>query len=41
MKRDAEARQELQKVIDAPIDPEWAPEDRDFKKKAQERLATK
>jgi hypothetical protein len=41
MKRDADARQELQKVIDAPIDPEWAPEDRDFKKKAQERLAGK
>jgi hypothetical protein len=39
--RDAEARQELQKVLDAPIDPEWAPEDRDFKQKARERLALK
>jgi len=39
--RDAEARQELQKVLDAPIDPDWAPEDRDFKKKAQARLAAK
>jgi len=39
--RDADARQELQKVLDAPIDPEWAPEDRDFKKKAQERLKLK
>jgi hypothetical protein len=39
--KDAEARQELQKVIDAPLDPEWAPEDRDFKRKAQELLASK
>jgi tetratricopeptide (TPR) repeat protein len=35
MKRTAEARETLQKVIDAPIDPDWAPEDRDFKRKAQ------
>jgi tetratricopeptide (TPR) repeat protein len=34
-----EARAELQKVIDAPLDPEWAPEDRDFKQKARELLA--
>jgi len=39
--RDADARQELQKVLDAPIDPDWTPEDRDFKKKAQDRLAAK
>ena len=39
--KDAEARQQLQKVIDAPIDPEWAPEDRDFKKKAQDLVAGK
>lgn len=38
MKRTAEAREELQKVIDAPIDPDWAPEDRDFKRKAQALL---
>jgi tetratricopeptide (TPR) repeat protein len=38
MNRDAEARAELQKVIDAPIDPEWAAEDRDFKRKAQQLL---
>jgi tetratricopeptide (TPR) repeat protein len=33
-----EARELLQRVIDAPIDPDWAPEDRDFKRKAQEKL---
>jgi tetratricopeptide (TPR) repeat protein len=39
--RDAEARAELQKVIDAPIDPDWAPEDREFQAKARARLAAK
>ena len=39
MNRNADAREELRKVIAAPIDPEWAPEDRDFKQKARERLA--
>jgi hypothetical protein len=34
----AEARQLLQRVIDAPIEPEWAPEDRDFKRQAADRL---
>ena len=38
MKRTDEARATLQKVIDAPIDPDWAPEDRDFKRKAQALL---
>ena len=38
MNRDAEARKELQAVIDAPIDPEWAPEDRDFNIMARARL---
>ncbi len=33
-----EARAELQKVLDAPLDPEWAPEDRDFKRKAAAAL---
>ena len=33
--RKADARAELQKVLDAPLDPEWAPEDRDFKEKAR------
>jgi uncharacterized membrane protein len=30
-----EGRATLQKVLDAPLDPEWAPEDREFKQKAQ------
>jgi len=30
-----EARAEVQRVLDAPIDPEWAPEDREFKDKAR------
>lgn len=38
MKRTAEGRAELQKVIDAPIDPDWAAEDRNFKRKAQALL---
>jgi tetratricopeptide (TPR) repeat protein len=37
--RKDDARAELQKVIDAPLDPEWAPEDRDFKQLAQQLLA--
>ena len=36
--RDAEARAELQRVLDAPIAPDWAPEDREFKAKAKARL---
>lgn len=39
--RDAEARAELQKVLDAPIDPDWAPEDREWKEKARARLNAK
>jgi hypothetical protein len=39
MDRDAEARGELKKLLDAPIDPEWAPEDREFKDKARALLA--
>ena len=35
-----EARAMLQRVIDGPLDPDWTPEDRDFKKKAAARLAT-
>jgi tetratricopeptide (TPR) repeat protein len=30
-----DARAELQRVLDAPLDPEWTPEDRDFKGKAK------
>ena len=33
-----EARAEFQKVIDVPLDPQWAPEDRDFKAKAAAAL---
>jgi len=36
--RDAEARAELQQVLDAPIAPGWEPEDREFKAKAMQRL---
>jgi hypothetical protein len=40
--RDAEARAELQRVLDAPTDPDWGAEDREFKAKARARLeATK
>jgi tetratricopeptide (TPR) repeat protein len=38
MDRDAEAKQELQRVIEAPLDPNWAPEDRVFKEQARQRL---
>jgi tetratricopeptide (TPR) repeat protein len=37
--RDAEAIQELQKVLDAPFHPDFEPEDREYKKKAAELLA--
>jgi hypothetical protein len=37
--RKEEGRAELQKVIDAPLDPEWGPEDREWKSKARQRLA--
>jgi tetratricopeptide (TPR) repeat protein len=39
MDRDAEAIEELKKVIAAPVDPNWSPEDREFKQKAQQLLA--
>jgi len=35
-----DARAELQKVLDAPVDPDWAPEDREFKEKARKLLPT-
>jgi tetratricopeptide (TPR) repeat protein len=35
-----DARAELQKVLDAPLDPDWGPEDRDYKQKAQRLLLT-
>jgi hypothetical protein len=34
----ADGRAMLQSVIDAPLDPDWAPEDRTFKQKAAARL---
>ena len=36
--RKTEARAELQKVLDATVDPEWKPEDEDFKGKARALL---
>ena len=36
--RKDEARQECQAAIDAPIDPNWAPEDRRFKEQAKQLL---
>jgi tetratricopeptide (TPR) repeat protein len=38
--RKADARAELQKVLDAPLDPDWTPEDREFKEKARKLLPT-
>ena len=38
--RNAEARAELQRVIDAPLSRDWAPEDRDYKERAKHLLAT-
>jgi len=38
--RTADARLELQKVLDAPLDPQWTPEDREFKDKARKLLAS-
>jgi hypothetical protein len=35
-----EARALLQRVLDAPLSTEWAPEDRDFKRQAAERLTS-
>jgi hypothetical protein len=40
-RRRDDARAELQRVIDAPLDPDWMPEDREFKKKAQGLLNAK
>jgi tetratricopeptide (TPR) repeat protein len=37
--RKEEARAEAQKVLDAPFDPEWTPEDREWKQKATALLA--
>jgi len=34
----AEARATFQRVLDAPLDPDWTPEDKEFKDKARARL---
>ena len=41
MDRDDEAIEELKKVIAAPPDPDWAPEDREYKQRAAELLKQK
>jgi hypothetical protein len=41
MDRDAEAVAELKALLAAPIDPDWAPEDREFKQKARALLASR
>lgn len=40
MDRKSAAMAELQRVLDAPLDPEWAPEDKEFKAQAQRLLTT-
>ncbi|MGE4057121.1 MAG: TRAP transporter TatT component family protein, partial [Vicinamibacterales bacterium] len=37
--RKADAREAFETAISAPINPEWAPEDEDYKRQARERLA--
>lgn len=37
--RRTEARTMLERIVAAPLDPEWAPEERELKRKAAERLA--
>jgi len=38
--RKADARAEFQKVLDAPLNPDWTPEDQEFKAKARTLLPT-
>lgn len=38
MDKKDDARREAQAVLDAPLDPDWTPEDREFKQKAKELL---
>jgi hypothetical protein len=40
MGRKADAKAELQTVLDGPIDPDWAPEDREFQQKAKQLLVS-
>ena len=39
--RDREARDELTAALAAPLNPEWEPEDLEFKQKAKERLGVR
>jgi hypothetical protein len=39
LKKNDEARATLQKLVDGPVDPDWAPEDREFKQKGAVLLA--
>jgi hypothetical protein len=39
LSRKTDAIAELQRVIDGPVNPEWEPEDREFKAQAAARLA--
>jgi tetratricopeptide (TPR) repeat protein len=41
MDRDGEAIDVLKALIAAPVDPEWAPEDREFKRRARDLLASR
>ena len=41
MDRDAEANEELKKVLSVPYDPEWEPEDREYTQKAAQRLGVR
>ena len=41
MNRDAEAIEALKKVLSVPYDPEWEPEDREYKQKAAARLGVR
>jgi hypothetical protein len=38
--KNAEARATLEKLLAAPVDPEWTPEDREFKEKGRTLLAS-
>ncbi len=40
LERVEEARTRLEQVLATPLDPEWAPEDREFKAQAQELFET-
>lgn len=40
LKRKPDAKAILQRLLDAPVDPDWAPEDREFKQKASVLIKT-